>query len=95
MRIRFAALARTPFAGYLARGCKAVESPPLLLWQRKITSDATVHDDRRTCATESEEDEEGGNANVEDWDPDEDDDNDDDSEDDDSEDENNCNNSGY
>ncbi|KAH7247477.1 uncharacterized protein BKA55DRAFT_514321 [Fusarium redolens] len=58
-------------------------------------SDATVHDDRRTCATESEEDEEGGNADVEDWDPDEDDDNDDDSEDDDSEDENDCDDSGY
>ncbi|EGU81602.1 hypothetical protein FOXB_07885, partial [Fusarium oxysporum f. sp. conglutinans Fo5176] len=49
-------------------------------------SDATVHDDRRTCATESEEDEEGENADIEDWDPYEDDDNDDDSEDDDSED---------
>ncbi|RKK67491.1 hypothetical protein BFJ69_g14459 [Fusarium oxysporum] len=49
-------------------------------------SDATVHDDRRTYATESEEDEEGENANIEDWDLYEDDDNDDDSEDDDTED---------
>ncbi|KAJ9419839.1 hypothetical protein FOXG_22180 [Fusarium oxysporum f. sp. lycopersici 4287] len=46
----------------------------------------TVHDNRRTYATESEEDEEGKNADIEDWDPYEDDNNDDDSEDDDSED---------
>jgi hypothetical protein len=76
VRIQFAALATTSFAGYLARGCKVVESP----------FDTTVHDDRRTCAKESREDEQDGNADAEDWDLDDNDD---------SEDENDCDDSGH